>query len=193
MVSSLVVLPSGELVASTSSRVLRWVPPGPPSIADQPTPAYACAGAASFSVTAAGPGPFTYQWQWRPAPSAPWVDVTDGLNTDPQGGTNSFVAANTSTATLAVSSAGVGSGPPGSHWDARCVVTTPCGSVTSDAATLSICTTDFNCDGFLMGDDYTAFINAFEAGDMSADYNDDGFVMGDDYTAFINDFLAGCP
>jgi len=54
------------------------------------------------------------------------------------------------------------------------------------------CPSDFNHDGFVMGDDYTAFINAFEAGFMSSDFNGDGFVMGEDYTAFINAFESGC-
>ena len=40
--------------------------------------------------------------------------------------------------------------------------------------------------------DYNPFINAFEAGDMSADFNGDGFLDPLDYNGFINAFEAGC-
>ncbi len=55
-------------------------------------------------------------------------------------------------------------------------------------------------DGLLTGDDFTAFINAFAAGDLLADivavggtYPPDNLLTGDDFTAFINAFASGCP
>ncbi len=54
------------------------------------------------------------------------------------------------------------------------------------------CTADINHDGFLNGDDYDAFANAFESGGTLADYNHDGFVNGDDYDTFAADFEEGC-
>ncbi len=74
----------------------------------------------------------------------------------------------------------------------RCVVSSLCGTETSDFATLTICPGDLNCDGFVNGDDYDAFASAFEAGDLAADFNHDGFVNGDDYDAFASAFEAGC-
>lgn len=54
------------------------------------------------------------------------------------------------------------------------------------------CPADVNHDDFVNGDDYDAFAEGFENGDLSADFNDDGFVNGDDYDAFAEAFEAGC-
>jgi len=54
------------------------------------------------------------------------------------------------------------------------------------------CPADFNEDGFVNGDDYDLFANAFEAGDPTADFNGDGFVNGDDFDTFASHFEAGC-
>lgn len=54
------------------------------------------------------------------------------------------------------------------------------------------CATDFDGDGFSTGDDFDAFVAAFEAGDVSADYNGDGFVTGDDFDGFVEAFEWGC-
>jgi len=51
---------------------------------------------------------------------------------------------------------------------------------------------DFNNDGFLTGDDFDAFVAAFEIGDPSADFNGDTFVSGDDYDDYVLHFEAGC-
>ena len=70
-----------------------------------------------------------------------------------------------------------------------------CGVVASENATVSVasgCPADFNHDGFVNGDDYDAFAEPFEAGDMGADINHDGFVNGDDYDLFAEHFDAGC-
>jgi glycosylphosphatidylinositol phospholipase D len=73
-------------------------------------------------------------------------------------------------------------------------VTNSCGTVESNAATLTVnsCPADYNGDGFVDGIDYDEFNNDFEAGNMRADYNGDGFVDGIDYDMFNNDFEAGC-
>lgn len=54
------------------------------------------------------------------------------------------------------------------------------------------CPPDLNNDGFVNGDDYDLFADAFESGTLDADYNSDGFVNGDDFDAFAEDFEAGC-
>jgi hypothetical protein len=67
--------------------------------------------------------------------------------------------------------------------------------VTSDAATLTICAADFNCDGFLDFFDYSDFVECFETevcGGGSADFNGDGFVDFFDYADFVGAFETGC-
>jgi len=54
------------------------------------------------------------------------------------------------------------------------------------------CPGDFNADGFVNGDDYDAFVIAFEAGSILADFNSDGFVNGDDFDGYAAAFEAGC-
>lgn len=54
------------------------------------------------------------------------------------------------------------------------------------------CTSDFNHDGFVNGDDYDHFADHFENGEGEADLNSDGFVNGDDYDIFAEHFEAGC-
>ncbi|CAG0974816.1 partial Anti-sigma-I factor RsgI3, partial [Gammaproteobacteria bacterium] len=54
------------------------------------------------------------------------------------------------------------------------------------------CLSDFNNDGFVNGDDYDLFAEAFDNAAAAADVNADGFVNGDDYDAFAEAFDAGC-
>jgi len=58
------------------------------------------------------------------------------------------------------------------------------------------CIADVNADGIVDGNDFTAFINSFAAGDITldpiADVNDDNIVDGNDFVIFINAFGAGC-
>lgn len=50
---------------------------------------------------------------------------------------------------------------------------------------------DFNCDGFVTGDDFDQFVAAFEAGDDSADFDGNTFVNGDDFDQFVIAFEQG--
>ncbi len=54
------------------------------------------------------------------------------------------------------------------------------------------CPADFNGDGFVTGEDFDAFVTAFEAGALSSDFNGDGFVTGEDFDAFVAAFETGC-
>jgi hypothetical protein len=92
-----------------------------------------------------------------------------------------------------------------------CIITAPCGSVTSEAAELTIEAACYaNCDGSTMSpvlniDDFTCFINRFADGlqlphaQQLAHYaNCDGSAAApvlniDDFTCFINAFALGCP
>lgn len=60
------------------------------------------------------------------------------------------------------------------------------------ATRLWFCDPDLNRDGFLNGDDYDIFAEAFDAALPAADYNLDGFYNGDDYDFFGLDFEEGC-
>jgi hypothetical protein len=162
-----------------------------PTITTQPQPVSTCpTGTATFSVAADGTGPFTYQWQWRPT-GGQFANVIDGVNTDPQGGPIQFTATGARTGTVSIENTG-GTGTAGSHWEKRCIVTNACSSVTSDAATLTICAADFNCDDFIDFTDFDGFVTAFEAGDPTSDFNADGFLDFTDFDAFVTGFEAGC-
>ncbi len=160
-------------------------------IQQQPQDDSACPGSpAVFSVLASGPGPLSYQWQWRIGPSADWINVREGLNTDPQGGTVAFVASTVRTSSVTIDpSRSVGTF---ARWEHRCVVTNGCGDASTRAAALTVCAADTNCDGFLDFFDYNAFVLAFEAGGLEADFNGDGFLDFFDYDSFVTAFEAGC-
>jgi len=61
-----------------------------------------------------------------------------------------------------------------------------------DVAASFVCTADFDADGFLTGDDFDAYVLAFEAGAISSDFDGDGFVTGDDFDAYVVAFESGC-
>ncbi len=54
------------------------------------------------------------------------------------------------------------------------------------------CFADVIADGFVTGEDFDAFVEAFELGDPGADLNGDSFVTGDDFDAFLSAFESGC-
>lgn len=54
------------------------------------------------------------------------------------------------------------------------------------------CGADFDRDGFTTGDDFDAYVAAFELGDISSDFDGDGFVTGDDFDAYVVAFELGC-
>jgi len=54
------------------------------------------------------------------------------------------------------------------------------------------CLPDVNGDGVLTPADFTAWIAAFNAGDLAADQNQDGLLTPTDFTAWIANFNAGC-
>ena len=143
----------------------------PPSIANQPDDLSACrGGAAIFSVAASNPDTLSYRWRFNQTP----LDDTDRIS-------GSF------TDTLAISN--LSASDEGAY---DCVVTNECGSTTSDAATLTICASDFDCDGFVTGVDYDFYVQAFEAGDMRSDFDGDSFLTGIDFDLYVVAFETGC-
>jgi choice-of-anchor C domain-containing protein len=141
-----------------------------PVVLTQPASQTRCpGGTATFSVGIAGTSPATYQWR--------------------VGGVAIDASANPSalTSTLVI--------PQIDATDAAAydvVVTTTCGTVTSEPASLVLCFADINCDDFLDFFDYSDFVVAFENGDASADFNGDDFLDFFDYADFVQAFEAGC-
>jgi hypothetical protein len=157
-----------------------------PAVTADPTPLATCTNTtASFTVVATGTV-LRYEWQ------------RDGVAIDP--------ATNPSAALPTLVLNPVQLADAGSY---TCVLTNPCGTATSAAASLTV--TNCACsvadiagggatgqspDGIVDGSDYIAFINSFSTGDVAldplADVVPDGIIDGNDFIAFINAFAAGC-
>ncbi len=54
------------------------------------------------------------------------------------------------------------------------------------------CPSDYNLDGFVSGDDFDAYLDAFYLGLPEADFDGNGFVTGDDFDGYTAAFEAGC-
>ncbi len=67
-----------------------------------------------------------------------------------------------------------------------------CGSATSNPAVLTICPSDFNCDGLVNSQDFFDFLGAFFAGQPAADFNHDALVNSQDFFDFLAAFFSGC-
>ncbi|MEK6703850.1 MAG: immunoglobulin domain-containing protein [Planctomycetota bacterium] len=161
------------------------VPFGPPNVSAQPVSTFACSkGNATLSVSAAGYTPFHFAWQRESVPGT-FVNVSDG----PTGFGGIFSGATTNT--LVISDAN--EGDAGRY---RCVLSNACGSATSNAATLTVCPADFNCDGAVDFFDYDDFVRCFEGlacpSQGAADFDGDGAVDFFDYDAFVLAFEVGC-
>jgi hypothetical protein len=139
-------------------------------------------------VTPAGTGPFTYQWR--------------------KGVVAINATTNPSAATATLTLANVQAGDAGSY---DCVVSTPCGSVTSNAVSLTVASCacglsdvagpgqSVGSDSVLTADDIIVYLNWFFAGDTRADVAGpgqssvpDSQFTADDIIVFLNRFFAGC-
>ena len=165
------------------------------SISQQPAPATTCPGAsASFAVAATGVGTLTYQWR------------RNGTNLANGPGISGATSATLSLTNVQVASGG--------NYDS--IVTSACGSVTSNQATLTIVScscaladiasdsldTIRNPNGAIGPEDLDAFIAGFIAdnasiADVASDsldttYNPNNSVGPEDLDAFIANFIAGC-
>ena len=190
-VYALAVLPNGDLVAGgnfttaggqVSPFFARYTFGTPaPTIITNPQNASTCpAAAAMFAVTATAgvtgsgaPGPnLTYQWR--------------------KGGTPIDASSNPSAATATLMLSNVQATDAVAY---DCVISNTCGSVTSNAATLTICAADFNCDGNTDPDDLSDYITCYFAAPPcdQADFNGDGYTDPDDLAGYIDAFFAGCP
>ncbi len=163
----------------------------PPTITAQPGSLTVCpGGSATFIVAGAGTEPVSYQWQCLTPEGAPCGDLSEGPFTDPDTGLI-YDVAGAATPSLTISNIFLGGHSRILAFGAR--VDNDCGSVSSDAATLTVCPADFNCDGSANSQDFFDFLNAFFASAPSADFNADGTVNSQDFFDFLNAFFAGCP
>jgi hypothetical protein len=142
-----------------------------PSVTTQPGDLTLCSnGTGVLSVVASGTDPRTYQWR------------KDGFDL-----ANGGAVSGANTPTLTIS--------PASLADAGtydCIVTNDCGSVTSNAATLTVCAGDINCDESVDFGDFLAFFNCFDTETPCADIDGNPGVDFGDFLAFFNAYDAGC-
>jgi hypothetical protein len=138
---------------------------GGPSILSQPRDATTClGGAVALSVQLEDPRDAAYQWLHEGAPI--------------EGATNPEYTF------LADSPADAGS--------YSVLITTPCGSLESHKALVTICLADFTCDGQVDFFDYLEFVDAFEAESPAADRDGNSQVDFFDYLDFVMAFSGDC-
>ena len=120
-------------------------------------------------ISAVGSNPFTYQWR----KNAVAIDT----------------AANPTAAAATLALARVGPADAASY---DCIVSNSCGAIISNAAALTICPSDFNCDRTTDFFDYLDFVEALASTDRAADFNNDGDVNFLDYLDFLQAFAFPC-
>jgi hypothetical protein len=206
--------PSGELIAggafTTASGVpapdwARWTTDGAiPVITQQPVSGSTCrSGEIRFSVATVAGFAQAYRWQAED-PDAPgvWFDIIDGTTARPSPTRPLFDAYYSATAELRIAR----SYPALSTIQLRAVVTSACGSVVSDAATLTICIADTDngggggvCDGGTGIEDLLYYLGQYDAGSPRADCDDgtatgipDGGVGIEDLLYYLGRYDAGC-
>ncbi len=159
-------------------------------ITQQPSDASACISTpTNFFAGSIGAGPVTYQWQIGD-PNAPdgFADLYDGVTYAYDGRLVTIQGADSPVLGFTCDSLS----NIASTYLVRCVLTAPCSAATTNPAVLTVCPADYDCNGFVNGDDFDFFIEAFYWGNDSADFDRNGFVNGDDFDYFVIAFEAGC-
>jgi hypothetical protein len=215
-VSSLAVLPNGELVAGgqftsaggvSSSFWARWTKTGIPWVARQPSSPAAKAGkSVSVAATCSSGydfnGPVSFQWHRNGSPIANGPSGASLGGGTVLGASGSLPSPTTDpTATLTITNA-----QPSDAGSYTVVFSNSCGSVTSLPAVVTIeaaCPSDFNNDGLVDDADFSIFAVAYDVLDCAdpampsgcpADLNGDGLVNDDDFQSFIVSYNAVlCP
>jgi hypothetical protein len=167
-----------------------------PDVRTNPAAQAACGtGAGEFAGAGAGAGPFAYRWQREASPGV-FVDLADGTTGAWDGGGDRVgaVVSGSGTPALRIEADAVNRRRLGPTHAVRfrLVISNACGSTASEAAQLSVCVADFNCDGQADFFDYLDFAVAFDLEDAGADFNADGQVDFFDYLDFAAAFSAGC-
>jgi len=140
----------------------------PAIITRQPDSQTTCGGGtAAFSIDVSSPTPISLQWRRNQIPLPGATGLSLRVDATSQEAFASY----------------------------DCVVSNACGTVISDAVSLSnappACTADFNQDGGVDGDDLIDFFAAWEAGDGCADANRDGGTDGADVASFYAAWQSG--
>jgi hypothetical protein len=164
----------GELVlfggSDTTVRADTWVLPSPLGVIQSPQSVQTCVSSnVTYTVHAVGPGSLSFAWR------------KDTIAID--------TLANPSAATATLTLNNVQSADAGSY---DCIVTNSCGSVTSNAATLTVCAGDINCDESVNFGDFLAFFNCYDTETPCADIDGNPGVDFGDFLAFFNAYDAGC-
>jgi hypothetical protein len=154
------------------------------TIVSQPFDAATCPGGPASIEVLVEPGLYLYQWR------------RDGVPIDPA------IQPSAVTPRLVFNSVG-----PADRATYDCVITSACGSVTTDTASLDFCPADFDCSGFLDSDDFVLFLDQYGRGCVgagldvfgpnaqclrNADYDASGFVDADDFVAYLAAYAEGC-
>ncbi len=187
---------NGSLTQWFSGATLPELCPSP-YLCSQPASTSTCRSSSpTFSVSAVGAGPFNHRWQVEDSAAVGgWANVNEGDNA--LSGGRTFNAVGSQLAQLQVGPAMGDEAIQLAHFTRfRCVVTSSCGSSTSNPATLTICAcldcpADFNEDGGIDGTDAQAFFAAWSGGNCDADVNQDGGVDGADVGVFFAAWEAG--
>jgi len=138
----------------------------------------------SLAIGASGGAAASYQWQRESgANTGVYVALSDG----PSG--NACAGEVSGTRTSDVTFYAAADSDAGNY---RCIVSSPCGTVTSEAVALAVCVGDFNCDGATEGGDIEVFFEAFTQSLMAADTNEDGGITGQDVEVFFTRWADGC-
>jgi hypothetical protein len=150
-----------------------------------PATASICPGGTSLTAVVAGSSPMAFEWQVEDV-AAPggWVTIVEGANMLLSGG--QFSASGATSPELEVSAIQLPS------MRVRLVASNGCGGATSEPALLTICPSDYNCDGGVDGDDVITFFGDWDAGLIGADVTGDGGVDGDDVIEFFRRWDSGC-
>ncbi|MBY0312043.1 MAG: hypothetical protein K2W85_08235 [Phycisphaerales bacterium] len=207
-VYDLATLPDGDVLASGPFTIAggnvcpdlaRYTFTTPaPLIRTHPTANFACPrSSALFSVDAEGLGTLTYQWQIQTS-AGTWINLTNDPAPIPcpLGGIGAAFASllpapNTHAASIGVRECPVAMPGWAVPWPVRCIVSSNCGSVTSNAATLTICPADFDCTGALTAADIFEFLNAWFTNNPAANINGNTLDASDIFD-FLNAWFTGC-
>jgi hypothetical protein len=165
------------------SYVIEW----PSPIVLQPMGAIACPlGGAPFSIQVPDSGSFSYQWQIQDSDGS-WLDLSNQPVSLSCGG-----VAFASSANLPGTDVFLRTCSNESQYQIRCVLSDNCDSISSAAATYTICPVDFDCSGTLNSQDFFGYLSVFFLGAATADFNEDGIVNSQDFFSFLAAFFAGC-
>lgn len=215
---ALAVLPNGDLIAggdftsaggALAARVARWTDSGVPWVSQQPNTQQLNQGQSTTLTASLVPGwsfvgPKTFAWQRNGQP------VSDGLEGASEGGGNVSGAAGTlsdldTSVILTITAAQLSDS--GSY---TVIFTSPCGSVTSEPATVTVsppCPSDFDGSGWVDADDFIMYAEHFSFGCVgsgedsaglnanctkTADFDHSGFIDSDDFIFFVLTFEGGC-